>query len=150
MEIHSLLRELGSIMGLASVELDERNACRLIFDNNFVVDLEASDDAQVLHLVGTIGNVPADADIRFMRGLLSANFMGQDTGNAALALDELNNEIVLYQRVHVDSFDVSGFVSELEAFVNRLEEWQSRLKASFAPHAFDEIPQDNTPFANYA
>lgn len=154
MELHSLLRELGGIMGIGSIGLDAQGTCRLIFDKTLVVDLEPTADEKLLHMIATVGPMPADGDGRLLRSLLSANFMGQDTGNAALALDELNNEIVLCQRIALDSLDVNGFVVELEAFVNRLEDWKQRLasgKLRTSPPADDlQRPQGPTPFPVFA
>lgn len=127
MELTALLNELATRMGLDGLCLDSNGICRLVFDKTIVVDLEPSPDNTRLHIVATLGQVPADASAQWLRSLLVAGFMGQETGGAHVALDPLNDEVVLCQRLALDGLEITRFVPELEAFVNHAQTWMRKL-----------------------
>jgi len=135
MDLDALLVELGRRLGVESLGLDEHGVCRLVFDKKLVVDLEPTDDRKHLHVTAVVGVVPPDAGPQFFRKLLAASFVGQETGGAAFAVDELNGEIVLWQRVALDALDIVGFTQDLDEFVNRLDLWIGRLESADAADA---------------
>ena len=143
--IEPLLSELAARLGVNELNLDDNNICRLVFDERLVVDLEPSTDGKLVHLTGVAGAVPADATAHFFRKLLVANFLGQQTGEAALAVDEFNNEVVLGQRIALDVLDVNSFVNRLEEFVNRLESWMDALAKDAVA---SEVETSSPPGAN--
>lgn len=127
MELGALLNELATRMGLDGLRLDSNGVCRLVFDQTIAVDLEPSADKTLLHMVAELGPLPPDAPAPWLRRLLAASFMGQDTGGAHLALDPLNNDVVLCQRLALDGLEITRFVPELEAFVNYAQDWIHRF-----------------------
>ena len=151
MELGALLNELATRMGLDGLRLDSNGICRLVFDETIAVDLEPSTDKTLLHMVATLGQVPADASTHWLRNLLAASFMGQETGSAHIALDPLNEEVVLCQRLALDGLEITRFVPELEAFVNHAQAWIQRLAgAAESPPVPTAIPLGTAAFQQFA
>jgi len=151
MELAALLNELAIRMGLDGLRLDSNGICRLVFDEAIAVDLEPSSDKTRLHLVATLCQIPADASASWLRSLLSASFMGQDTGSAHLAIDPLNDEVVLCQRLALDGLEITRFVPELEAFVNHAQAWMQRLAGvGESPSAAAGTPMGTAAFQQFA
>ena len=71
MNIHDVLAELGHRMGL-NVALDEQGVCRLVFDERFAVDIEASPDNDTVHLYSVLCPVPPENKEPFYERLLGA------------------------------------------------------------------------------
>ncbi|MBL8251044.1 MAG: type III secretion system chaperone [Candidatus Competibacter sp.] len=126
MNIHDVLAELGHQMGL-NVTLNEEGVCRLVFDERFPVDIEASPDNDAVHLYSVLCPIPPEDKERFYERLLEANLFGGDTGGAWFALDGSHGEVVLNRTVSIANIDYQDFANLLEGFVNCLESWSDRL-----------------------
>lgn len=126
MHIHDVLAELGHRMGL-NVALDEQGVCRLVFDERFAVDIEASPDNDTVHLYSVLCPVPPENKEPFYERLLAANLFGGDTGGAWFALDGVHGEVVLNRTVKMTNTDYQDFADLLEAFVAHLESWSDKL-----------------------
>jgi len=134
MDLDALLGELARDLGVSQLALDRNGVCRLVFDGKVVVDLEPSHDGRALHMYGVVARIPAEGREGLFASLLDANYFGQGTGKAALAIDSQNNEVVLQQQLELETLAASSFAQELQAFTDRLEDWQRRLeKGEFAP-----------------
>lgn len=64
MNIRDVLAELGHQMGL-NVTLSEEGVCRLVFDERFTVDIEASPDNDTVHLYSVLCPIPPEGKERF-------------------------------------------------------------------------------------
>ncbi len=126
MNIHDVLAELGHQMGL-NVTLNEEGVCRLVFDERFPVDIEASPDNDAVHLYSVLCPIPPEDKERFYERLLEANLFGGDTGGAWFALDGSHGEVVLNRTVSMANIDYQDFANLLEGFVNHLEAWDDKL-----------------------
>ena len=60
-------------------------------------------------------------------GLLTANYNGEGTGAAALALDAETDEVILGQAIDVAGLDADGFLETVETFVKYLTYWTEHL-----------------------
>ena len=129
MHIHDVLAELGHRMGL-NVALDEQGVCRLVFDERFAVDIEASPDNDTVHLYSVLCPVPPENKGPFYERLLAANLFGGDTGGAWFALDGVHGEVVLNRTLKMTDTDYQDFADLLEAFVDHLESWSDKLAGS--------------------
>ncbi|MFO1349206.1 MAG: type III secretion system chaperone [Gammaproteobacteria bacterium] len=126
MNIRDVLAELGHQMGL-KVSLNDQGVCRLVFDQRFTVDIEASPDNDTVHLYSVLCPIPSDGKERFYEQLLEANLFGGGTGGAWFALDSLHNEVLLNRTLNMATTDYQDFVGVLESFVNHLESWDGKL-----------------------
>ena len=126
MNIRDVLAELGHQMGL-NVTLNDEGVCRLVFDDRFSVDVEASPDNDAVHLYSVLCPIPPENKEPFYERLLEANLFGGDTGGAWFALDGVHGEVVLNRTVKMTNTDYRDFADLLEAFVNHLEAWSDKL-----------------------
>jgi hypothetical protein len=126
MNIRDVLAELGHQMGL-NVTLNDEGVCRLVFDDRFSVDVEASPDNDAVHLYSVLCPVPPENKEPFYERLLEANLFGGDTGGAWFALDGAHGEVVLNRTLKMTDTDYRDFADLLEAFVNHLEAWTDKL-----------------------
>lgn len=126
MNIRDVLAELGHQMGL-NVTLNDEGVCRLVFDDRFSVDVEASPDNDAVHLYSVLCPVPPENKEPFYERLLEANLFGGDTGGAWFALDGVHGEVVLNRTVKMTNTDYQDFADLLEAFVAHLESWSDKL-----------------------
>ena len=127
MNIRDVLKELGSQMGLDNLKLDENRVCRLVFDKEYAVDIEASEDEKIVHIYARGVSVPPEKREEFYALLLEANLFGKGTGGAMFALDQTQNDVYLCRALAMDSTDYQDFVNVLESFVNHLEAWAKKI-----------------------
>lgn len=128
MHIDDLLRILSARTG-ADMALNEHGACRLVFDENVVVDMEADEVDDTVYLY-TSFPLPAGEREPLYADLLKANLFGFEAGGAAFALDEMRGEVVLNRVLHVGGMDAELFAGILERFVEAAEDWKTRLEAA--------------------
>ncbi|MES2596735.1 MAG: type III secretion system chaperone [Verrucomicrobiota bacterium] len=128
MKLQDLLADLGSNMGLANLKLDSHGVCRLAFDAQTHVDLEAdADDENTLIMHSVVGATPHESVSAFYQKLLSGNYLGRETAGAVLALDSGSGEVVLSKRVGTHQCDVEFLADKLTSFVRVARDWQHRL-----------------------
>ena len=126
MALEDLLAELGPMMGLGPLKLDENNVCRLRFGDDLVVDIEHVPSRARFFLHAEVGVAPA-AGSPLLRDMLAANLFGAGTGDATLAVDTALGEVLLLRGFDENGTDASGFAAALELFLTALEEWRGRL-----------------------
>ncbi|MBF0202342.1 MAG: type III secretion system chaperone [Desulfamplus sp.] len=129
MHTQDLLKELGLKIGLDDLALDEHNICRLIFDGKITIDMEPDAHGKALFLYTTITACPEENQAPFLAKLLGANAFGRDTGNAFFCLDPDDGDVMLQEKFHLDELTYESFFSRFEAFVERTEDWLSRVEA---------------------
>lgn len=127
MNIRDVLKELGLQMGLDNLKLDENRVCRLVFDKEFAVDIEASEDEKIVHIYAKVVSAPPEKREEFYALLLEANLFGKGTGGAMFALDQTQNDVYLCRALSMESTDYQDFVNVLETFVNHLEAWVKKI-----------------------
>lgn len=125
MHIEDILHSLSVQLGI-DIALDDKGACRLVFDGNVAVDIEADerDDTVYLH---TAFPLPGGDREPLYAELLRANLFGHEAGGAAFALDEARGDLVLNRVLHVGGMDAMLFAGILESFVEAAEAWSVRL-----------------------
>lgn len=147
MHLEDMIAELGKEMGIPGLALDDNGLCRLVFDTKLVVDMEAASDGKTLHIYSVVCGVPHDQREAFFSSLLSANLFGQETGDAAFAIDETAAEVLLCAQVKAERTDFREFANQLEAFVNHLESWLDKLSTTEqATGETQEIAPDDPRF----
>jgi len=123
MDLNALIGQLGTRLGLPALALDpQTRSCRLVFDSEYPVDIEATDE-ETFFLHATVCEVQPDAPAAVFSRVLAAGLFGRHTGKASFGFDEQRLELVLFQRLQLPGTDLQGLESELECFVNVLCHW---------------------------
>lgn len=130
MDINAVLSELGGQIGLEGLKLDENGVCRLVFDDVLVVDIESSDDGQVVNLHAQVCEIPAEGREELYKVALEESLFGLGTGGASFGLDSQRGELLLWRSLAMDKLDYQDFVNILESFVNHLELWMQKVERS--------------------
>lgn len=126
MNLENLLAELGQRLGVGTIELDGGGGCVLAFDDNLVVEIEASDDPPGMTFSSALGPVPAGDRSAIFTELLEANLLGRGTGPASFGFDSDLDEIVLSRLINRTEIDIDSFEAELETFLQVLSVWRQR------------------------
>ncbi len=129
-EATEALTALGAKVGLKGLAFDRDKVCQLVVGDDLEVELEEMADG-TLRLNANVRDL-ADADAAVMRELLVANFNGEGTGRAALAINPASAEIVLTQAVEPRRHDADSFVAEVELFVRYAAFWQEHAAGRLA------------------
>jgi len=124
---NNLLNELGRLVGLDGLALDESGQCTLAFDETIVLTFvgDADDSLNVVSYVGDLQaeNAPA------ARALLSRNFVPSGLGGGRVALEPNSGRVVLVNRWDGVRTDFALFQKQLEEFVNSVESVRAELDA---------------------
>ena len=150
-----LLKELGTLIGLPDLSLDEQKYCCLGFDD--VIRVHMRYNESVDEIIFYSGLAPyeegAPGNEKLFESLLAANLFWQGTSGGTLAVDAEAKHIYLMSREHVDGMDFQRFQGMLENFVNRVEYCLGELgegKASDTNKKGDEAPGGQLPFSDLA
>ena len=134
--LHLLARRLG----LHDLLLNEESICELVVGDGLEVFFEGDPAQTELHLNGVVGHL-VFADEATLRSLLAANFNGQATGAAALALHPVHpSELLLTQRLDTQALTCEQLQATLQRFVEVLAFWREHLPTlqdgteTLAPH----------------
>jgi len=130
MNIPDALNELGSLLNLPELALNDEGVCRLVFDEDLTLDFESMADGRMLHLSTAITTLDTEnQNESFFQTLLHANLLGLATGGAHFSVNEASDEVLLERTLKMDQHDATGFCSAVESFVNHLEGWKERLSS---------------------
>ena len=124
------LNELLSTLGMPALEFDANGCASLLFNDSIAVNFEHDRASGLLHLYTDLGPLPVDGRETVYRALLEANLFGVETRGATLALDQNQNQVVLFKTVHDSSLTLSSFSQLLAGFVDCATLWQQRLISS--------------------
>jgi hypothetical protein len=126
------VRQLGQSLGL-ELELSAGEAAELIVGDDLSLLISGDPDGQRLRLMGTVASFPDGDAAEVARTLLKANYNGQGTGGAAIALDPVTDDVVLTRAVDVTGLGPDGLRAAVEEFANYMEFWQSRIGTIVQP-----------------
>ena len=130
MNLPDALTELGRLLKLPKLTLNEEGICRVVFDEELTLDFESFAEGRMLHLSSIIA--PLDEQNRaetFFETLLHANLLGLATAGGHFSVDEANAEVLFERTLIMEEHDATGFVSAVESFVNHLEGWKQQLES---------------------
>ncbi|AGC50465.1 type III secretion system chaperone [Lawsonia intracellularis] len=128
MDAQSLIKELGPIINLPDLALDENNVCRVEFDD-MPVDFEALPDGSMLYIYAQVSPVPPPGrrEKLFTR-LLTGNLFGGETLGSTLGYDINQESIVMHIALAVEKNSFSDFQTTLERFLDRLKFWREECQ----------------------
>lgn len=131
----SLLSELGTLAGVGPLRLNDQGCAAVVFDQSITVNFEWNETSAQFLMYTVLGRVPADAGAGFFRSLLEANLFGAETRGAVLAIDGLENEILLHRTIAIESTSPAHFQTEVGQFVDAVEAWMEKLARLDTPDA---------------
>ncbi|CUT17092.1 MULTISPECIES: type III secretion system chaperone [Candidatus Ichthyocystis] len=124
----SLVVELGSLLKLPGLKLNEQGVASLIADKKFSVNLEHSSVDGVIHIYSKVMDLDGPVSDVICRKLMALNAYGNETSGASFAWDELHHEIILWRRVDLQVANAHYLMGVLELFLDQVERWRSRLE----------------------
>jgi hypothetical protein len=129
--VRTLVTQLGQVVGIEQLELDEEGAAAVEVDD-FVIDLQAYEDAEVLLAAIDLGPLPPGSEAAAMRLLLHGNFSWRDTGGGVLALSPDQDRIVLIARFEAELMDGDELEERIDALTVAAADWRQRLAEAAA------------------
>ncbi len=135
MDAQSLIKELGPIIKLPDLALDENNVCRVEFDD-MPVDFEALPDGSMLYIYAQVIPVPLSGREKLFSRVLIGNLFGGETLGATLGYDVNQEAIIMHIALSVENTTYPDFQTILERFLDRLKYWRGECQHLL--HASDD------------
>ena len=126
-DARQLLDTFGRLVGLDELPLDESGRLAIAVDDDLTVDIEFEDDRDTLLLSADLETLGSEPDAGRLAGMLRANLYFDATAGATLALEGVENRVVLQRAVAVQGSDGASLVGVFEHFVVVAEDWRRRL-----------------------
>lgn len=126
MTTDEMIQALRRETGLPSLHIDPNNLCRLIFQDETIVNVEAPSGSEVVFLHSPVAKLPPDGREAWFAELLSANLFGRDTGDASLGLDAPMEEILLFQKINLSKIEAQEFIDIFDNFFKVVQYWKNR------------------------
>ena len=135
-QLNQTLMQFGQNIGLRNLEFDNRAVSSLIFDDQFLVEIQAigepDKDVRTMFLISAISESPSLSQAvqitDFYHNLLHANLSESIMGGAAFAFDPQSREILLMRALPAYVITTEILENEMERFVNALEYWAGCVK----------------------
>ena len=119
-----LLAFYGQLVGLPGLRFDAHGCARLMFEESLSIDLEIDAAAGCLHAYSVLGPVPAGGREAMYRRLLEGNLFGTKTRGATLAVDGVQEEVLLCRQVDVATATATSFAEFLADFARIARHWR--------------------------
>ena len=129
-QVELLLRDLGKLVGIDALGLDENGRCALVVDGDLEIEISIADGGSGLVLAGFIGKLPADAPRELYADLLEANFFWRGTAGATLGIERDSASVVMVECLPVQGLHVSQLEQRLAAFVESARSWTTKITAN--------------------
>jgi hypothetical protein len=142
----NMIKELGRLIGLETLELDDAGQCTLAFDETIVLTFVADVD-DGLNVVSYVADLEAEKPDAG-KVLLSHNFVPGALGGGRVAVEPESARVVLVNRWDAIRCDFGHFQQQLEAFVNAVESIRGdldRLPAGAAAAAGGAARREDVP-----
>lgn len=127
-DAHGLIAELGELLKLPALKLNEQGVASLIADKSFSVNLEYSSLDEVIHLYSKVMDLDGPVSDVICRKLMALNAYGNETAGASFAWDELHHEIILWRRIDLQVANANYLMNVLEKFLDQVERWRTKLE----------------------
>ena len=126
-EVNRLLKQLGKVLNLSSLELDVNNHCLILFDDKIVINLELDEEKGELIVFAYISVVPFAAKEMILEILLEANYFWKVSHGSTFAIDKQTQTLVLEQKFPLPLAQSENFEDTLGIFVDVVETWMKRI-----------------------
>ena len=128
MKLETLLGEFCANMNLTPPQLDENNACALVFNERVHVTIEGSPDHKTAHISAQLCPLPEEHRAELLLRLMEDHLFGIATENNYFGFDPVEEKLLLFKNFQLDKTDGVDFLMGLESFVSVFEYWEARLK----------------------
>ena len=125
---------LGDLTG-GTLTFDESGLCGLTHQDGFVATLMTTPDSDILLLSAQLAEVPDDGREGFFAWMLRLNFLGFETGGAALAIDEEERHVYLSHGVPLARVDAQALVTVVGNFIEAAASIRIRILAELTTGA---------------
>jgi len=126
-QVQLLLRDLGKLVGMNDLALDEHGRCALLIDDRLEISVTFANGDDHLVMAALVGELPADAPQERYAALLDANFFWRGTNGATLGVDRDTRAVVLLERLPITGLYVGHLEAILGDFVDSGLDWMNRL-----------------------
>lgn len=126
-KVNDLLNQLGSIIGIEGLSLNDDNGCTLGFDSQ-VINLQYEADEQMLVLFSELGSVQPDQKAVIYEELLTANFYRKQMQDCCLSFCPATQCVVLIRYLSVDGLDFIFFETLLQSFIDIATAWAGKIE----------------------
>ncbi len=133
------LQSIARKIGLPNLRFDTDRICVLDVGDTLTLEIEDKASDATVRFNAAIGYA-GDFGSTALRLLLSANFNGDGTGKAALAINPASGDLVLGQVLDPRHHTADSLHAELELFVRRALFWQDRAQTLPADVEVDAVP----------
>jgi hypothetical protein len=128
----TLIRQLGTAIGMAELALDAGGTCLLALDDDTIVSIGYDVTSERLIMMSPLDAVEPTAAV--LHQLLVANFLWHETAGATWALSP-GGEAAVLQSAIPDQIDIPGLQAAFEAFAVQARNWNLALAAPGATAA---------------
>ncbi|MFM0305569.1 type III secretion system chaperone [Paraburkholderia sediminicola] len=146
MDTKAIATQIGIVIGLPQLQLDDRGLALVQIDGCPSLHIEADPDGQCLHLYSIIAlnldSVPHEACLMLLKG----NAFGGKTGGASLAFDEPAGEIILCARLEDMVIGADALKNYLEHFAAAAKYWITEYETHARTSARAAAPQNAAAF----
>jgi hypothetical protein len=126
-DVQSVLDELGRSAGLGALPLSADGRLTLTFDNQLEVTLEHEAEEERLLLWALVAELGTERPPALLAELLDADFLGQGTGGATLAVEHRSGKMVLWQSLPVPGLGAVTLERTIETFVTAATRWRQHI-----------------------
>lgn len=119
-----LLNALGLAMGIEGLSFDEQGCCRLIFDDQRLVELRISQAQQRIYISCQVHATATSSQTNL---LLQANAWGAGAAGGWFALNESGQIYLQQYNEHAGEAAAAKLLDQIDALLNCTETWEQRL-----------------------
>lgn len=129
--VNGWLAAFAQAEGLADLQLDERGLIGLQVDAALEIEIEVPLEQDLVYLRSTLMPIPAQDRESVYAWLLKRNFLLQDSGGAAFAIDADRAQLALSLCQPIGRLDALDFANLLRGFINISLRCQAQLIHEF-------------------
>jgi hypothetical protein len=126
--LNALLDDLGMMLGIGSLSLDEDDRCAFGLDALQAVDLFLDEERGTVLLATPVERLPPTGRRKVLTDMLQANFLWRGTEGATLALGP-EDDVLLHRELPLDEgLDLETLHAALQSFVTVAAAWREYLR----------------------
>jgi len=125
--VNRWLADFAQAEGIADLQLDERGLIGLQVDSALEIEIEVPSEQGLVYLRAGLLPIPAQDRESVYARLLERNFLLQDCGGAAFAIDADRAELALSLCQPIGKIDGLDFANLLRNFIEMALRWQTQL-----------------------
>ncbi|MBR6373582.1 MAG: type III secretion system chaperone [Victivallales bacterium] len=139
MELNELIPAFAAKLGIEGLEVKD-GSCSLEIDG-IPMEMVEMPEGKAIVVTAIIGPPPLEKTETFFELLLEANT--ESLGMQAMAFGKLpdSSNLILQWRIPTQNLTLDAFCAELEAFINKVEQWRQALE-DFRPAAEKAVIMD--------